>query len=239
MVATRAIVATIKPSQPDRPGKGFGVRGSHFNTLNTTLMDLITFAYGVQQKQVIGAPDWVSSDKWDIEAQPDVPGAPSRGQLRTMVQKLLADRFQLKFHKDKQELAAYLLTMEKEKPMMAKSDSGDALPGLFFTNFSPVTLTVRNALMDDFTQLLQSAVLDRPVVDQTGLDGRWNFLLKWTGDESQFGGMGVKIPPPSDTADAPPQLFTAIKEQLGLKLEAGKAQVEVLELDKVEKPSAN
>lgn len=232
-------VATIKPSQPDRPGKMFGVRGSHFNTINTTLLDLITFAYGVQQKQVVGAPDWVGSEKWDIEAQPDVPGAPNPKQLKTMVQKLLTDRFQLKFHQEKKELPAYVLSVAKDGSKMTKSDSDQALPGLFFSNMKPVTLTVRNAVMTDFTQLLQSAVLDRPVVDQTGLSGRWNFLLKWTADESQFGGMGVKVPAPDDAADAPPPLFTAIQEQIGLKLDAGKAQVEVLAVDKVEKPSAN
>jgi len=86
---------------------------------------------------------------------------------------------------------------------------------------------------------MQSAVLDRPVVDHTELAGRWNFLLKWTPDQSQFGGMGMKVPPPSDAADAPPPLFTAIQEQIGLKLEAGKAQVGVLEIDHVEKPSGN
>lgn len=232
-------VATIKPSQPDRPGKLFGVRGNHFNTLNTTLLDLITFAYGVQQKQVLSAPDWVGSDKWDIEAQPDVPGAPNREQLRTMVQKLLADRFQLKFHRDKKELSAYVLTVGKDGPKMTKGDPKAQLPALFFRGLSPVTLAVSNATMIDFAELLQTAVLDRPVVDQTNLTDRWNFLLKWTGDESQFGGMGVKLPPPSDAADAPPPLFTAIQEQIGLKLDAGKAQVPVLVLDTVEKPSAN
>lgn len=232
-------VATIKPSQPDRPGKGFGVRGSHFNTINTTLSDLITFAYGIQQKQIVGAPSWVDTDKWDIEAQPDVPGAPNRNQVATMVEKLLADRFQLKFHKESKELSAYVLTVSKTGQKMTKSDSDAQLPGLFFTNLSPATLTVRNATMDDFSHLLQSAVLDRPVVDQTALTGKWNFLLKWTADESQFGGMGVKVPAPSDAADAPPPLFTAIQEQLGLKLDAGKAQVPVFVIDKAEKPSAN
>ena len=77
--------------------------------------------------------------------------------------------------------------------------------------------------MGDFTQLMQAVVLDRPVVDQTGIQGRWNFVLKWTPDESQFGGMGVKVPPPTNAADAPPPLFTAIQEQIGLKLEARKA----------------
>jgi len=232
-------VATIKPSQPDRPGKLFGVQGSHFRTINTTLADMIKFAYGVQDKQIIGAPSWVESDKFDIEAQPDAPGAPNKDQVSMMMQKLLTDRFQMKFHKDTKELPAYVLTAAKTGQKMTKSEVPDQLPGLFFTNISPATLTVRNATMDDVCHLFQSAVLDRPVVDQTGITGKWNFLLKWTADESQFSGMGVKVPPPSDAADAPPPLFTAIQEQIGLKLDAGKAQIPVLVIDKVEKPSAN
>jgi bla regulator protein blaR1 len=79
-------------------------------------------------------------------------------------------------------------------------------------------------------------VLDRPVVDQTGLAGRYDFTLNWTPDETQFGGLGVKVPPPTDSATAPPELFTAIQEQLGLKLDAAKAPVEVFVIDRVEKP---
>ena len=231
-------VATIKPSKPDQPGKAFMVRGTKFLTINTTLNDLITFAYGVQQKQVVDAASWVDSDKWDIEAQPDVPGTPNKKQLTTMVQKLLVDRFQLKFHNDKKELSAYVLTVAKSgQKMTAGSTDPNQLPALFFRQLG--ALTVQNATMGDFAQLLQTAVFDRPVVDQTELQGKWNFLLKWTPDESQFGGMGIKIPPPSDAADAPPPLFTAIQEQIGLKLDAGKAQVPVMVIDKAEKPSAN
>jgi uncharacterized protein (TIGR03435 family) len=100
-------------------------------------------------------------------------------------------------------------------------------------------LPASNATMQDFAGLLQSAVLDRPVVDQTGLTGRWDFTLSWTPDESQFVGMGIKVPAPSDKPDAPPGLFTAIQEQLGLKLDSIKAPVDVLVIDHVEKPSAN
>ena len=231
-------VATIKPSKPDEPGKMFGVRGAHFKTINTTLTDLITFAYGVQQKQVVGAPSWMDTDKWDIEAQPDVAGAPNKQQVATMVQKLLADRFKLTFHKDTKELSAYVLTEAKGGQKMKKgSDDPNQLPGLFFRGLG--VLTVQNATMQDFAGLMQSAVLDRPVVDQTSLPGKWNFLLKWTPDESQFGSMGVKVPPPTDAPDAPPPLFTAIQEQIGLKLDAGKAQVPVLVIEKAEKPSDN
>jgi uncharacterized protein (TIGR03435 family) len=231
-------VATIKPSKPDQPGKAFLVRGNRFTTINTTVSDLIGFAYDVQQKQVVSGPDWMSTDKFDIAAQPDVPGSPNRDQMRVMVQKLLADRFQLKFHHDKKELSAYLLTVSKGGSKMKKNDGNpNGLPGLFFRQLG--YLTVQNATMKDFSQLMQSAVLDRPVVNQTELDGKWDFVLKWTPDESQFGGMGMKVPPPSDAADAPPPLFIAIQEQIGLKLDAGKAQVDVMVLDHVEKPSEN
>ena len=77
------------------------------------------------------------------------------------------------------------------------------------------------------------------MVGQTGLEGRWDFMLKWTPDESQFTAIGARIPPPSNDPNAPPGLFTAIQEQDGLKLEAVKAQVDVIVIDKVERPSAN
>jgi Protein of unknown function (DUF3738). len=232
-------VATIKPTSPDTQGKGINVQGSHFRTRNTSLSDLIAFSYGLQQKQIIGAPDWVGTDKWDIEAQPDVPGVPNRNQVTMMIQKLLADRFQLKFHNETREMSAYILTESKTGNKMTKGDQDSPLPGLGFMNLSPVTLAVRNATMDDFARFLQQLVLDKPVVDQTGLKEKWNFLLKWTADESQLGGLGMKVPPPSDAADAPPPLYTAIQEQLGLKLESGKAQVEAFVIDKVAKPSDN
>jgi uncharacterized protein (TIGR03435 family) len=231
-------VATIKPSKPDQPGKMFGIRGRRFKTINTTLDDLISFSYGVQAKQVIGAPAWAASDKFDIDAEPDGEGAPSDKQWKIMVQKLLADRFQFAVHHEKKELSVYALNVAKSGSKMAKSQGDpNGLPALFFHNLGD--LHVANATMNDFAGLMQSAVLDRPVVNQTGLEGRYDFNLKWTPDDSQFSGMGAKIPPPTDSADAPPGLFTAIQEQIGLKLDATKAPADVLVIDKVEKPSAN
>jgi uncharacterized protein (TIGR03435 family) len=122
--------------------------------------------------------------------------------------------------------------------MKQNTDNPNGLPGLFF---GPIgTLHVMNATMVDFTGLMQSVVLDRPVVDRTGLKGRWDFILKWTPDESQFTSVGWKAPPPSaDATDAPPPLFTAIQEQLDLKLEAQKTQVPVMVIDHVDHASAN
>jgi uncharacterized protein (TIGR03435 family) len=120
---------------------------------------------------------------------------------------------------------------------MTNDTSDPTQEGLFF---GPIgTLHVHNAPMLDFTQLLQASLLDRPVVDQTGLAGRWDFVLKWTPDDSQFAAMGVKAPPPSDAADAPPPLYTAIREQLGLKLSSEKTAVDVIAIDHVDHPSPN
>jgi uncharacterized protein (TIGR03435 family) len=231
-------VATIKPSKPDEQRRLITYRGRELVIVGFTLNDIIKFAYGVQEKQIVNGPDWLGTDRFDINAQPDQPGMPNGDQIKSMLQKLLADRFKFKFHRDKREMSAYVLTVSKAGTKMTKSsDDPKGLPGLFF---GPIgTLHVRNATMANFTELMQSAVLDRPVVDQTGLDGKWDFILKWTPDESQFAGLGVKVPPPSDAADAPPPLFTAIQEQLGLKLEAEKTQVPVLMIDHVDHPSPN
>lgn len=159
-------VATIKLSKPDAPGKLFVVEGGKFRTLNFTLGEMISTAYGVQAKQMVNAPDWIWTEKFDVQAQPDTPGTPSRAQLMGEVQKLMTDRFQLKFHRDKKELSALVLTVDKSGSKLKPSD-GDpkGLPGLFFGGVG--VLRVNNATISDFTSLMQSAVLDRPVVDHT------------------------------------------------------------------------
>ena len=233
-------VATIKPTDPSVQGKGFRVQGRHFSTLNTTLTEIIAFAYGVQQKQVVNGPAWMDVDHFDLSAQPDLEGQPSDKQWKNMVKKLMADRFGLKFHADKREMAAYVLTMAPGGNKMTANTGGGALPGLFFTKLG--TLRVNNATMTDFANLMQSSVFDRPVVNHTALEGRWDFILKWTPDETQFPNMpaAMKVPPPqTDAADAPPTVYKAVQEQLGLKLESTKAQVDVMVVDHVEKPSDN
>ena len=154
-----------------------------------------------------------------------------------MLHKLLADRFQLKFHQEKKDLSVFAIVVGKGGPKLTKSE-GDPNGGasLFFTGLG--VLPARNASIAEFAAAMQAAVVDRPVVDQTGLSGKWDFTLKWTPDESQFAGMGVRVPAPADDA-APPDLYTAIQQQLGLKLESTKASTEVFVVERVEKPSEN
>jgi uncharacterized protein (TIGR03435 family) len=122
---------------------------------------------------------------------------------------------------------------------MLTRSAGDpnGLPSLLFRGLG--ALPVRNATLADFAGVMQAAVLDRPVVDQTGLTGRYDFTLTWTPDETQFASMGVRVPPPTGDPSAAPGLFTAIQEQLGLKFDSTKAPVEVIVVDRVERPSDN
>ena len=229
---------SIKPSDPGRQGKGLTVRGRELITINTSLSDLVTFVYGIHVRQIVGAPAWIESEKYDLDGKPAGEGMPSQNQWKVMIQKLLADRFKLAFHREKKELSVYAIQVGKNGPKMTKSQADpNGLPGLGFRALG--ALNVVNATMADFASLMQTAVLDRPVVDQTGLSGHYDFQLNWTPDETQFIGMGMRVPPPSDKPDAPPELGTALQDQLGLKLATTKAEVEVLAIDHVEKPSAN
>lgn len=231
-------VATIKPTKLDHPGKYFSVRGRRFTTYNTNLVDLINFSYGLHAKQIVGLPPWAATDGFDIAAQPDGEGQPSDAQWKTMVQKLITERFKLTFHREKRELSVYAVVVSKTGAKLTKSEGDPSgLPANFFRGLGQ--MTNRNSSIADFARTMQAAVLDRPVVDQTKLEGRYDFTLNWTPDESQFSAMGVKVPPPGDKADAPPSLFTAIQEQLGLRLDSTKAPVDVLVIDHAEKPSEN
>jgi uncharacterized protein (TIGR03435 family) len=233
-------VATIKPNDSGASGiQGLTMNGRNFATRNASLADLIGFAYEVQAKQIVGAPDWLSKDRYDIAAVPDQEGAPNVQQLRTMVQKLLASRFNLKFHQEKRELSAYVLTIGRNGQKLTPTQLKGSLPGMGMRpGPNGLTMVMANAKMTDFTSFLQMIVLDRPVVDRTGITGRFDYNVSFTPDDSQFNGHPPKIPQ-TDTADSSPNLFTAIQEQLGLKLEAEKTAVDVIAIDHVDKPSPN
>jgi uncharacterized protein (TIGR03435 family) len=234
-------VATIKPSNPDSPGQGIRVGvggGNAFTTLNLPVFELIKFAYGVHEKQVTGGPAWLESEKFDILAKPDTAGIPNGPQLRAMVQKLLAERFGLEFHREKKELSAYVITVDKAGVKMNKVEgAGVKLPG--FGGRGPGAIGVQNSTMAEFADFLQARVLERPVVDQTGLTDRYNFTLEWKPDAAQLAGAGPNAPALPQNIEDRPDFMTAARQQLGLKIEAGKAAVEVLVIDKIVKPTEN
>jgi uncharacterized protein (TIGR03435 family) len=233
-------VATIKPGQPNQPGKNIGFRGREFRARNFNVNDLVGFAYGLHAKQIIGAPDWFDSQLYDISGVPDVGGQPSMKQMNMLMENLLADRFQLKFHYEKRELPVYLLTVKSTPKMDVSKASPDAGTGFGFRRLGD--LSVRNMTMAEFAKWMQSGVMNRPVVDQTGLKDRYDFTLKWTPDDSQFAQFRSTGALPQSNPDDPnalPSLYTALQEQLGLKMEPTKAMDEVMVIDHVEKPSEN
>ena len=227
-------VATIKPSNPEVQGQSILVGrggGNMFTTTNTTLNDLISFAWDLHVRQIVNGPSWLESERFDVTAKPEQQGVPNATQLRAMAQKLITERFGLVFHKEKRDLSAYVITVTKSGHKLTKNDSGGILPG--FGGRGPGAIGVRNTTMTEFASFLQGRLLDRPVVDQTGLSGKFDFQLEWRPD--QLGGQpgGAPLPPQVESRS---DLFTAFQEQLGLKLESTKAPVEVYVIDKVQKP---
>jgi uncharacterized protein (TIGR03435 family) len=229
---------TIKPSDPKILAKRLGLGGRRFTTQNYTVNDLIVFAYGVNVKQIVGAPVWFEKDKFDITGVPDAEGHPSAEQWKTMIQKLMKDRFKLTFHRDKRELAAYVLTVGKDGPKLARNTSTDSGQGSVNIHLAHdgLMLVAHNETMAEFTETLQHVVVDRPVVDRTGFEGRFDFQLTFAPDGGQFDGMRL---PPTNEDSAAPSLFTEIQEQMGLRLEPVNTPIEVMVIDHVEEPSPN
>ncbi len=230
-------VATIKPSNSDKPGYRIGVNPSGTITLNGTLLYLLKFAYDLHSNQVVGAPAWADADKFDITAKPDQPGFPSVKQVQSVLQKLLAERFGLAFHKEKRDLSAYTITVAKGG-VKVKEDVGAPVPSF---GGPPSGSVVRNATIAEFAAFLLLPLMDEPVVDETGFgDTRYSFVLKFTPDQGMLPpGAGPTPQSPALDADAPPDIYAAMEQQLGLHIQKTKAQVNVMVIDKVSKPSEN
>ena len=230
-------VATVKPHQPGNQTVMFGMQGGTLVIKDLTLGFLMSFAYNLPARQIAGKPGWMDTDKWDIDAKPDTPGMPNESQFRVIVQKLLAERFGLQFHEEKRKVAAYSLVVSKDGPAMTKAAGASSSPKVLL--YPQGVLIAQSVTMADLAQDLQS-IFGQPVVDKTGLvEGRWDFTMRWTPDETQFADVPEPVRPPADDANEPPPLFTAIQKQLGLKLEAQKADVPVLVIDHVDHPSPN
>jgi uncharacterized protein (TIGR03435 family) len=234
-------VATIKPSRPDAPRGGYGIRGQDVTTTNVTVNWMIKLAYNVHAHQISGAPAWVDSERYDTVGRSDTPGEPSRDQMKLMIQKLLVDRFQLRFHTEKKELPVYAMVVAKGGPKIAVSAADpNAFPGIGFGRGPGViSLVGRNTGLNGVANGLQSNILDKPVVDQTGLTGRYDFQLRFTPDATQVANFGGLEPANAADLDAPPDIFTAFEQQLGLKLQPTKAVIDVIVIDRIERPSPN
>jgi uncharacterized protein (TIGR03435 family) len=231
-------VATIKPVAPDaKASRYIAMKGHRFVEKDYTLKLLIAAAYDLNPRTISGGPGWIEADHFDIEAV--VPGdvPPSRAEQMAMLRGLLTDRFKLAFHREQKEFSIYALEVAKSghklKESIASADDPSKLVSIVYPQ--RMVLPARNATMGEFASLLQRAVLDRPVVDRTGLKGKYDFDLEWAPDETQFGG---EVPAASAEAASPP-FFAAVQQQLGLKLEATRGPVQALVVDKAERPSEN
>jgi uncharacterized protein (TIGR03435 family) len=232
-------VATVKPSDPKKCcGYFWNVDGMRFMTVNTNLHWLIRFAYGLNDKQIVGEPAWADDDLYDVTGAFAGTKPPTDLQCRVALQALIIERFGLKFHHESREMSAYVLTAPHGPAKLTRSDpKKDPEQQLIFTRNGESGKTMhglgRDISLHDFAGEIQRLTLNRPLVDRTGITGEFDIDLEFTWEDPNSLGL-------TDLPDnAAPNLITALNEQLGLKLEAVKAPVDVLVIDHAQPPSAN
>lgn len=231
-------VASVKPGDQsiDFGGMSFTPQG-RFIATSSSLQRLIGFAYDLLNQQISGGPTWLDSAKFSIEAKADSsiqipPGLAGFVPMRLMLQSLLADRFKLAAHKEMREAQVYELVLDKAGSKLREAGDVGQL------RFGRGELSGRGAPIELLVNQL-SQQLEKPVVDKTGLKGRYDFDVKWALDPGLAGGRpeGPDLPPPPDPSG--PSIFTAIRTDLGLRLESAKAPIEVLVIYHVERPDPN
>jgi uncharacterized protein (TIGR03435 family) len=256
-VRPRFAVTSVKPNKTGCCFVG-GVGDGGGGGKDVTLRFLIGFAYRLQQFQISGGPKWISSDHFDIEGRAEDPNT-SEDQLRLMLQSLLEDRFKLKLHRESKESSVYALVVGKDLPKIKPSadqispDVNGPAPKGAGPNRGVIrggqgTLVGNAITLARFVRNLSPRV-DRMVIDKTNLTGRFDIDLRWAPGPSEplFDAAGNEIPSKiidmngvTVGADASgPSIFSAIQEQLGLKLISAKAPVDLLVIDHVEKPDTN
>jgi len=205
---------------------------------NIPLKALIMVAYRIKPDQVVGGPEWVSTDPYDMNAKAERPS--SIEELHVMLQDLLAERFKLRFHRETKELPIYALTVEKDGPKLqshAARSAGDPWIDQTIEQIVQVKMHAKFVPMDYFVWRL-SQTLDRPVVDQTKLKGDYDFDLSFTQEPPPGFPIGALLNgSPIDTSG--PTIFEAVRKQLGLNLERQKGPVDILVIDHAEKPVEN
>jgi uncharacterized protein (TIGR03435 family) len=249
-------VASIKPSAPgNREAFLRSTPGGRMSCANMTLKDLIVIAYRIQPFQITGGPNWLESARYDIEAKLDNPGKPGMGPR--LLQSLLEDRFRLKLHRETKELPVYVLVLARKDGHIGANLTNAKEGNCAAPNQSAVSLDSDKSAsqpcglhngrgnlsglgvpMEGVATAL-SRILGRPVTNQTGLTGKFDVNVQYTPDENQMANLtppGMKPPPPEGSG---PSLFTAIQEQLGLRLESQKGPVEIFIVDGAQKATEN
>jgi uncharacterized protein (TIGR03435 family) len=222
-------VSTVKPTDPTQAGtiEGIATHAGVVDGRNVTVQRCIMGAYSVGPHQVVGGPDWVYADRFDIMGKSDQP-VEDDGVLNQMLQRLLSDRFKLTLHRGTKVLPAYVLEVDKNGPKLEKAEGGDSDTNTSAGKRGRVKIDAKNTNMDLFAEVL-ARKMDLPVVNQTGLTDIFNFKLHWTPDNISV----------SQQTAADVSIFDALEQQLGLHLRSAKAPVEVLVIDHIERPTAN
>jgi uncharacterized protein (TIGR03435 family) len=225
-------VASIKPADPDARGSSSNNDGRLLTIKNWTLKRLVQRAFGVQDYQVTGGPNWLDTYRFNIsakvdEAEPQLKGKEGQERLKAMLESLLDERFEFQFHRETKQLPIYNLVDAKSGfKLTAVKDTGSSS-----TNSNNGRLTCKGISMPAFAVFL-SGTMERPVLDATGVPGVFDFKLEWSTQDG-----AAKAPDANEVAG--PSIFTALQEQLGLKLESAKGLVEIIVIDHAEKPTEN
>ncbi|MDP9038626.1 MAG: TIGR03435 family protein [Acidobacteriota bacterium] len=218
-------------------GRWFKMDGTHrWVAQNFTLKALIALAYDLNPRTISGGPGWMETQRFAIEAVTPGEVAPVRLEQMQMLRALLVERFRLTFHREEKEFAIYELAVAKGGPKLKAAAKPEETPQIIGVVYPDrVEVPARSVTMDDFVAMLQRATLDKPTVNRTGLTGRYDFDLKFAQDETVYGGELPKAPEDAQS----PRLFTAVREQLGLQLEAKRGMVSAMVVDGAERPVAD
>jgi len=223
--------ATVKPNNSGSGSSSTESTNGLLRITNQTLLRMIQYAYNVRDFQISGGPAWVRSDRYDVTAKPE--GSVRDQQMKQMLQSLLAERFQLQFHRQTQEGPIYALLIGKNGPKLRPASESDNTG--ISSNSTAVRTTMKgtHVTMDELAAGLGNRV-GRPVVDKTGLSGKFDFELSWVADLT----LATGTPDPGADVSGP-SIFTALQEQLGLRLDSQKGPIEMLLIDRAEKPAEN
>jgi len=222
-------------------GKGggeplFTVSHGTLTVRNLSLDMIVAAAYGVAGYQIYG-PQWLRQERFDIVGKTDAPEA-AENEIRPLLQSLLAERFRLTLHRETRQLPAYVLTVAKNGPKLEPAAEGSQVPFKKANKTGGKNIVADRLTMPQFAEIL-SHRLSRPVQDKTGLSGTYRVRLEWAAQEKDNALKPAKPARVKRTSDSP-SIFTALQDQMGLRLDARKAQVELLVIDHVEKtPTAN